>query len=81
MADDKRLERIEVKVDKITEHIGSIDVTLAAQHESLKQHIERTNKLEEIVVPIKKHVDMVKGALALITLLATIAAIIEMFKR
>jgi len=81
MADDKRLERIEVKVDKISDHLGSIDATLSAQHESLKDHIRRTEVLEETILPIKKHVDMVKGAMALITLLGILFGILEYFKR
>lgn len=80
MADDKRLERIEVKLDGISDHLGSIDTTLSAQHVSLKEHIRRTAILEGQIAPIKKHVDMVKGALALITLLAALAGIIRLFK-
>jgi len=37
-------ERIEKKVDKIGEDIGEIKVTLAAQHESLKDHMRRVIK-------------------------------------
>jgi len=81
MSDDKRLERIETKVDKISDHLGSIDVTLSAQHESLKDHIRRTEVLEATILPIKKHVDMVKGAMALITLLGVLLGILEFFKR
>lgn len=80
MSDDKRLERIEVKIDDMADHLGSIDTTLAAQHVSLKEHIRRTKVLEDQIIPIKKHVDMVKGALALITLAATVAGIIALFK-
>lgn len=80
MADDKRLERIEVKIDKLSDHLGSIDSTLSAQHVSLKDHIRRTEILEENIVPIRRHVDMVKGALALITIIGTIVAIWVAFK-
>lgn len=74
-ADDKRLERIEVKLDDTNDHLAKIDVTLTAQHISLKEHIRRTNLIEEQLVPISKHVNMVKGALALIGLIGTITAI------
>ena len=80
MADDKRLERIEVKIDKLSDHLGSIDSTLSAQHVSLKDHIRRTEILEENIVPIRRHFDMVKGALALITIIGTIVAIWVAFK-
>lgn len=75
--DDKRLNRLEDKLDHISEKIGSIDTTLAAQHVSLKEHMRRTSLLEEDMKPIKKHVHHVHGALKLIGLIATIAGIIE----
>ncbi len=75
--DNPRLSRIETKIDDISDHLSSIDQTLAAQHVSLKEHIRRTTLLESDVAPIKKHVNRVEGALKLLTLIATIAAIIE----
>lgn len=69
--------RIEDKIDKISDRLNSIDVTLAKNTVSLEEHIKRTNLLEEEVKPIKKHVDMIEGALKLIGVLAMIAAIIE----
>lgn len=77
--DDKRLERIEKKVDDISEHLSSIDVTLGAQHISLKEHVRRTNLLEQKLHPVEVHVNRVEGALKLITLAAAIAAIVELF--
>lgn len=83
MSDD-RLNRIEGKVDKIVEHVSSIDVTLAKQHESLKDHIRRSDLLEQKLIPVEKHVAMMQGALKLIGLMATLAgiaaAVIEMLK-
>lgn len=75
--DDKKLNRIEEKLDDTNDHLASIDVTLAAQHVSLKEHIRRTTILEQEIRPIKKHVDMMNGALKLIGVLALIAGIIE----
>jgi len=80
MSDDKRLERIEQKLDDSNDHLASIDVTLAAQHVSLREHIRRTAALEQEMKPIKKHIDMVSGALKLIGLLAAIGAIYEAVK-
>lgn len=78
--DDKRLERIEKKIDDQNEHLGSIDLTLQAQHLSLVDHIERTNKLEVKVAPLVRWMYMTQGAAALLGLLATIGAIIAVFK-
>lgn len=67
--------RFEEKLDKIVDKIADIDKTLAAQHESLKLHIKRSDLLEEHlelfrnqISPIEKHVSMVNGGLKLITL-------------
>ncbi len=75
MSDD--LKRFEFKLDKIDQRINNVDVTLAAQHEVLKEHVRRTNLLEEQIKPIEKHVSMVNGAIKFIGLLGVIAAIIE----
>lgn len=80
MSDDKRLERIEGKIDGIGDHLGSIDVTLAAQHVSLKEHIRRTAILESELKPIKRHVDMVHGALKFLALFAMILGIAAAIK-
>lgn len=76
--DNNRLERVEEKLDKVVEHISSIDVTLAKQHISLKDHIRRTELLEQQVEPIKKHVNMVQGALKLIGLVSVCLGIVEL---
>lgn len=81
MSDDQKLVRIEDKIDKINEKISSIDSTLASQHESLKHHIKRTDLLEKELKPVRKYVDMINGALKLVGILATIAAIIEIVLR
>lgn len=74
---EDKLERIECKIDKVVDHLGSIDVTLAAQHASLKEHIRRTELLEQEVAPIKTHVNMISGGLKLIGLLAALGAGVE----
>lgn len=79
--DDKRLDRIEDKVDTISDKLGATNEILAAQHESLKQHMRRSDLLEEAIKPLQKHVSMVDGALKLIGLLAAMAAIAELLLR
>lgn len=76
----KRLERIELKLDDSNDHLAKIDVILEGQHISLKEHIRRTTLIEQQLVPISKHVNMVKGGLALIGALGVIASIIEAIK-
>ena len=78
-----REDRLEAKLDKITDKISSIDSTLAAQHQSLVEHIRRTELLETRIEPIEKDIIKVKGAASLLgyivgslTVLAAIAEIL-----
>jgi hypothetical protein len=71
----KILDRLETKLDDQNEHLSSIDVTLGVQSVQLRQHIQRTNELQKIVVQVQKHVLMVNGALKLLGIIATIVGI------
>ena len=64
------------KLVKIYERLNSIDTTLAAQHVSLREHIRRTEILEEKLQPVEKHVAMVDGALKLLGVIGIVAAIV-----
>ena len=80
MASDERLIRIEDKVDKLSDKISSIDVTLAAQHEVLKEHTRRSTALEAIVEPIQKRDLMILGAAKVLAVIAAVVTtIIELF--
>lgn len=72
--DDSKLE---AKLDKMTDHLSAIDVTLAKQAVSLDVHIRRTELLEAELKPIKKHVDMVNGG---IKLLSVIGIVYELYR-
>ena len=78
--DDKRLDRIESKVDKVHDSIASIDSTLASQHISLKEHIRRTEILEAEVRPIKDHVAFMQAILRLVSVLAASVGVAVAFK-
>jgi hypothetical protein len=43
------------KVDEVLHRLGKIEVTLAEQHITLKDHIRRTELLEAKVIPIEKN--------------------------
>lgn len=78
MADiEDRLIRIETKIDRVVEHIGSLDVTSAAQHVSLDEHIRRTEILEVKVAPIKKVFDSIIVIGKFLLFVAAIGAGIE----
>lgn len=76
MSDDK-LIRIENKIDRLDEKLGTVNVILASQHESLKDHIRRTEILEEAIIPLKKHDHMRSGAIKSILFAASILAAVE----
>ena len=75
MSDDQRLTRIEDKIDRVVDRIGSIDVTLSAQHESLKEHMRRTEILERQIEPLNKHVNMIDGVLKFLGVLALVGTL------
>lgn len=79
--DDKRLERIEVKIDDLDDQLAGISATLSAQHISLKEHIRRTSMIEEELKPIRRHVYMINGGLILLAALAGSELAYEVFKR
>lgn len=73
---EKRLDRLEDKIDTVTEQLASIDKTLVANTIILEEHQRRSlanekavELLESQVLPITKHVHVVnilaKAALAL----------------
>lgn len=84
--DDKRLTRIEDKLDKIAENLTEHTVIHARNTTSLEHHIDRTNKLEVIVqqnksniestlVPLKQTDTILRACLKTIAVLATILTI------
>ncbi len=77
---EKRLDKIEGKVDSIAASVASINTTLSAQHVSLTEHIRRTTIIENQLLPIKSQSDMIKGAIKLIVLAGIIVGIIEGIK-
>jgi len=79
MKKSERLEKLDVKLDKVIEHIANIDTTLAKQSVILDEHVKRSTQLEDRMEPVEKHVVMINGVLKFLGLLAAIAAIIEGF--
>lgn len=70
-----QLKRIEDSMDKTSERLNSIDKTLVKQEENLKEHMRRTQILEDDIKPVKKHVARVEGAFKLVGLVATLVGI------
>lgn len=79
---DERLVRIEDKIDKLADRLGSIDKTLVRQEDQLAYHIKRTDLLEAKVAPLEaaklnfegagKLVGVLVGGLSIIAAIAEI---------
>lgn len=74
---DDREQRIESKLDKVVDHIGSIDITIARLTVSVEDHVRRTELLEQTVVPLKAHDNMRAGAAKFIVFILGVCAAIE----
>jgi uncharacterized coiled-coil protein SlyX len=81
MSDERRIERIEAKVDTISDKLGETNNILAAQHESLKLHMKRSDMLEKALKPLQRHVSMLEGALKLVGFIASATVLIEIVRR
>lgn len=64
------------KLDQIQEDVTEIKVTMARNTASLELHMRRSDLLEQKIEPLEKHVNMVNGALKLLSLLGIITAIV-----
>lgn len=76
---DERLIRIEDKIDKIVERLGSMDVTLEKQHGQLEYHIKRTDLLEAELKPVRDHVRLIQAALKWLTIISVLAGLFKIF--
>lgn len=78
-----KLEKIDQKLEKINDHLGNIDVTLAKQELSLQEHIRRTNLNEQAIehlkstlVPINKHIIAQETGFKILGKIAAVTAFI-----
>ena len=64
------------KLDKVLEHIGTIDVVLARQEANLSDQLRRTALLEAQIAPLMRHVAMAQGVAKFVGMLGTVTAIL-----
>lgn len=67
-------------VAKIDARLDDMAETLTKHDVNLETHMKRSDMLEQELKPIRKHVYMVQGVGAFISLLALLAAIYEVVK-
>lgn len=84
------VDKLHTKVDEVSDKLSDINETLNRNTDSLELHMKRSDALELMlkdqeksfeaqIEPIKKHVNMVKGALKLIGLVSTLLGILKLF--
>lgn len=82
------LQRALKQLDKLDEKLDSVDITLVKQEENLREHMRRTEILEEQhtifrseihaeINPIKSHVNQVKGIVKFLAITLPILATIS----
>jgi archaellum component FlaC len=71
------LKRLEDKIDKIVSEVSSVNLTLAAQHVTLENHIARTEALEEQVQPLKEAHTELKGVIKFVKIIGVLLAMAE----
>lgn len=69
--------RIENKLDSALKDISEIKLSQATHNAIVETYMERTKLMEKELQPVKRHVDMMSGAVKLITLLGILAGIVE----
>lgn len=79
---DTKLNRIEDKIDKITDRLNDIDKTLVRNTADLENHMKRTEQnetmikgLQEDLKPVKSHVALMNNIAKIIVFLGVLAAI------
>lgn len=76
---DNRFDRIETKIDKLSEQQAEMNTILAKQHEQISYHIRRTNLLEDQMKPVVEHVDGIKFLIKILGVGAAVAGILKLF--
>jgi len=71
---------METKLDKINERLSSIDGHLAVYNEQLKNHIRRTELLEQKMEHVDTHVKMVNGIVKFLMGAAGLTALFKYFR-
>lgn len=80
---DKQLDRIESRLDQVADNVSSINVTLAAQHQSLVDHMRRTELAEKAIElnrqelrAVEAHISRVEGIAKFLTSLVAVAGVV-----
>ena len=73
---DARFDKLDKKLDKISEDISEIKITQAEQAKDLRYHIKRTTQIENSLLPIVQAKHKLDGAFKVIGIIASIAGFV-----
>jgi len=59
---DDRFDKIEAKLDKVLDKVGSLEVTAAKQEVNLCEHMKRSDTLEKMHNNLKEDVEPLKAS-------------------
>lgn len=80
----KKFESIDQNIIRVEERLNGMDRTLVKQEENLKEHMKRSDLLEEQMAPVKKHVALVESVFKIVgaigVLVATAAGIVKIIE-
>lgn len=76
MSTEKRFDKLEEKLDKISEDLADIKITQVEQAKDLKYHIKRTDQIENKLMPLVVVKHKLDGAFKVIGIICSIAAFI-----
>lgn len=71
---EKRFDKLEEKLDRISTDLSEIKIVQAEQAKDLKYHIKRTNQIEDKLLPIVEVKHKLDGAFKVIGIICSIAA-------
>ncbi len=75
----KEFDKLNEKQDAQSEILAALNVVTAKQEVNLQEHMRRTELLEQEVLPIKSHVEQVRGVGKFLAFLAVIGGAIAAF--
>lgn len=74
-----RMDRIEDKLDGVSDHCHSIDRTLGRNTDDIAKHIRRTDTLQDMVDKFSKHLTRVNGIIWFVGFVVTAGGAAKLF--
>ena len=75
------LTRIETKLDKVSDDITDIKVTMTRNTATLEEHVRRTDILEKKVQPMWTTYKIIAGVISLTFLIAAVVEIMSYYRK